>query len=47
MSTVIPERPRTETKRDHLAQIKKFTTVIADRGNFETIREFKPKDATS
>jgi len=47
MTTVISDKPRTETKRNQLEQIKKFTTIVADTGDFETIREFKPKDATT
>ena len=47
MTTVISDRRRTETKRDQLEQIKKFTTVVADTGDFETIREFTPTDATT
>ncbi len=30
-----------------LEQIKKFTTVVADTADFESIREFKPQDATT
>jgi transaldolase len=47
MATVISDKPKTETKRNQLEQIKKFTTVVADTGDFETIRKFKPKDATT
>jgi transaldolase len=47
MTTVISDKPKTETKRNQLEQIKKFTTVVADTGDFETIREFKPTDATT
>jgi transaldolase len=47
MTTVISDRLRTETKWDRLAQIKKFTTVVADTADFESIREFKPRDATT
>ena len=32
---------------NQLDQIKKFTTIVADTGDFETIREFTPKDATT
>jgi hypothetical protein len=32
---------------NQLEQIKKFTPIVADTGDFETIREFKPKDATT
>ena len=47
MTALISDQPRTETKLNQLQQIKKFTTVVADTGDFETIREFKPKDATT
>ena len=47
MTTVIFERPRTEAKGDQLEQIKKFATVVTDTGDFETILEFKPTDATT
>jgi transaldolase len=47
MTTAISDKPKTETKRNQLEQIKKFTTVVADTGDFETIREFKPTDATT
>jgi len=32
---------------DQLSQLKNFTTVVADTGDFETIREFTPQDATT
>jgi transaldolase len=37
----------TETKLNQLEQLKRFTKVVADTGDFETIREFKPQDATT
>jgi hypothetical protein len=40
MSTVISDRPRTETKRNQFEHIKIFPTVVADTGDFETIRKF-------
>ncbi|PYJ09968.1 MAG: transaldolase [Verrucomicrobia bacterium] len=30
-----------------LEQLKKFTKVVADTGDFQTIKEFKPRDATT
>ncbi|PYI97537.1 MAG: transaldolase [Verrucomicrobia bacterium] len=30
-----------------LEQLKKFTVVVADTGDFESIKEFKPRDATT
>ena len=47
MATVISDKPKTDTKWNQLEQIKKFTAVVADTGDFETIREFEPTDATT
>lgn len=30
-----------------LAALKKYTTVVADTGDFESIAKFKPQDATT
>ncbi len=32
---------------DQLQQLKQFTTVVADTGDFESIRQFAPQDATT
>ncbi|MBJ7258129.1 MAG: transaldolase [Chthoniobacterales bacterium] len=32
---------------DQLEQLKQFTTVVADTGDFESIRQFSPQDATT
>lgn len=32
---------------NQLEQLKKFTTVVADTGDFESIKEYKPTDATT
>ena len=34
-------------KLNQLEQLKKFTKVVADTGDFESIRDFKPQDATT
>ena len=47
MSTGISDKEKADTKLNQLDQIKKVTTIVADTGDFETIREFKPKDATT
>ena len=44
LCTGIFNKEKTSAK---LNQLKKFTTIVADTGDFETIREFKPKDATT
>jgi len=40
MRTIISDKPRTETRRNQPEQIKMFPTVVADTGDFETIRKF-------
>ena len=47
MSTVALEEQKTETNLNQLEQLKRFTKVVADTGDFETIRDFKPQDATT
>src|ERR1700740_646777 len=36
-----------KTKLTQLEQIKKFTKVVADTADFESIKDFKPEDATT
>jgi transaldolase len=45
MSAII--EPETKTKLSQLEQLKKFTKVVADTGDFESMRDFKPQDATT
>ena len=47
MSTTIVEEKKTETKLNQLEQLKKFTKVVADTADFESIKEYKPQDATT
>ncbi len=47
MSATTLEQPKTSQKLSQLDQLKKFTKVVADTGDFETMREFKPLDATT
>src|SRR3989442_15304320 len=47
MSTAVLEKEKTEAKLNQLEQLKKFTIVVADTGDFESIKEFKPRDATT
>src|SRR5258708_21204627 len=37
----------TVEKLSQLDQVKKFTRVVADTGDFESIRQFKPEDSTT
>jgi transaldolase len=45
MSTAVAEE--TKTKLNQLEQLKKFTKVVADTADFESIKQFKPQDATT
>ena len=47
MSTAVAEQKKTETKPNQLEQLKKFTQVVADTADFESIKDFKPQDATT
>src|SRR5882724_2023859 len=47
MSTAVTEEKRTGTKLNQLEQLKKFTKVVADTADFESIKDFKPQDATT
>ncbi|MEM9480950.1 MAG: transaldolase [Verrucomicrobiota bacterium] len=37
----------TATATNQLDQLKEFTTVVADTGDFEAMKEYKPQDATT
>src|SRR5246500_4567983 len=47
MSTAVAEEKKTETKLNQLEQLKKFTKVVADTADFESMKKFKPQDATT
>jgi transaldolase len=47
MTTATAEKAKTGEKLSQLDQLKKFTIVVADTGDFATIKEFKPRDATT
>ena len=47
MSTAVGEEKKTETKLNQLDQLKKYTKVVADTADFESIKDFKPEDATT
>jgi transaldolase len=47
MSTAVAEEKKTESEISQLEQLRKFTKVVSDTGDFETIKEFKPQDATT
>src|SRR5437667_6234558 len=45
MSIAVAEEKK--TKLNQLDQLKRFTKVVADTADFESIREYKPQDATT
>src|SRR5216110_3083789 len=47
MTTTVTEGRETETKLNQLEQLKEFTKVVADTADFESIKDFKPEDATT
>src|SRR5437763_14231848 len=47
MSTATATEKEAGTKLNQLEQLKKMTKVVADTGDFETIKDFKPQDATT
>lgn len=47
MSTAVAEEKKTGEKLTQLDQLKKMTKVVADTGDFESIKDFKPQDATT
>jgi len=47
MTTATAEQEKTGTKLSQLEQLRKFTVVVADTGDFQSIKEFKPRDATT
>src|SRR6267378_2266112 len=47
MTTATADQEKTGTKLSQLEQLKKFTIVVADTGDFQSIKEFKPRDATT
>ncbi len=47
MSTNAIAEKETGKKLSQLEQLREFTTVVADTGDFESIKEFKPRDATT
>jgi transaldolase len=47
MSTAVVEEKKTKTKLNQLEQLKKFTKIVADTADFESVKQFKPQDATT
>jgi transaldolase len=47
MSSAVVEEKKTKTKLNQLEQLKKYTKVVADTADFESMKKFKPQDATT
>ena len=47
MSTAVAEEKETQTKLNQLEQLKMFTKIVADTADFESVKQFKPQDATT
>src|SRR6516162_7174111 len=47
MSTAVVEEKKTGTQLNQLEQLKNFTKVVADTADFESMKKFKPQDATT
>jgi transaldolase len=47
MSAVVTGEKKTETKLNQLEQLQKFTKIVADTADFESVKDFKPQDATT
>jgi transaldolase len=45
--TVEMEKQETKTAVNQLEQLKRFTKVVADTGDFATLKEYAPQDATT
>src|SRR5580765_7482251 len=48
MSTIVElEKTETKTALNQLDQLKRFTKVVGDTGDFATLKEYAPQDATT
>ena len=48
MSTIAEsQKPATQAGLSQLEQLKKLTKVVADSGDFETLKQYAPQDATT
>src|SRR5258705_8620569 len=45
--SAIIEKPASKTTLSQLDQLKRFTKVVADTGDFATLKEYEPQDATT
>ena len=47
MTTAVVEQKKSGPELSQLDQIRKFTKIVADTADFESIKDFKPEDATT
>lgn len=47
LACVYEVRMSSSSENNHLAQLKQHTTVVADTGDFASMEEYKPQDATT
>src|SRR5258705_2543316 len=45
--SAIIEKPASKTTLSQLDQLKRFTKVVADTGDFAVLKEYEPQDATT
>ena len=45
--TATLEKPDTRQSLSQLDQLKQFTAVVADSGDFATLKQYAPQDATT
>src|SRR5438045_8694340 len=45
--SIATEEPKQKTELNLLEQLKKFTKAVADTADFESMKAFKPQDATT
>ena len=46
-NAALPPSASTQSQLSQLDQLKQFTKVVADTGDFETLRQYSPQDATT
>ena len=47
MSATVVGSKKNKTRLSQLDQLKEFSKVVADTGDFESMRDYQPQDATT
>jgi len=47
MSATVVESKKNKTRLSQLDQLKELSKVVADTGDFESMRDYQPQDATT